>query len=121
MLDRGLTKDQAHRTLTDRGRRVGTEDLDTNDELTSAQARKLLSYVLTHGEVVFSGHARREMSNDEMTDQDVFNVLRAGRIHEPGELVRETWRYRCHTNKFCVVVTFEMSTTTVVVTAWRKK
>lgn len=100
---------------------MGIGDVDTDNELTQAQARKLLSYILANGEVVFSGHARREMSKDEMTEQDVINVLRAGQIHEPGELERESWRYRCHTNKFCVVVAFESTTMSIVVTAWRKK
>ncbi len=100
---------------------MGIEDVDTDHELPQARARKLLSYVLANGEVAFTRHARSEMANDDMTEQDVINVLRAGRIHEPGEYVGASWRYRCHTTKFCVVVAFEASTSTIVVTAWRKR
>lgn len=97
------------------------EVLNTDEQLPEALARKLLSYVLVHGEVVFSTHALREMAKDGMMVQDVINVLRAGQIREPGELQRSSWRYRCHTERFCVVVAFDGATETVVVTAWRKK
>ncbi len=100
---------------------MALEDADTNIQLPEARARKLLSYVLVHGTLLFSSHAKREMANDNMTDLDVINVLRAGRIYEPGELVRDSWRYRCHTPRFCVVVVFSNATQSVVVTAWRKK
>ncbi len=100
---------------------MALEDIDITNQLPSAQARRLLSYVLVHGVVLFSAHARREMANDDMTEQNVINVLRAGRIYEPGELMRGSWRYRCHTQLFCVVVAFSSVTRSAVVTAWRKK
>ncbi len=61
------------------------------------------------------------MANDEMTEQDVINVLRAGQIYEPGEFVRGSWRYGCQTTKFCVVVTFDMATVATVATPRRKR
>lgn len=73
------------------------------------------------GTVVFSRHARREMDADGMTEQDAINVLRAGRIHEPAEFEGASWRYRCHTVRFCVVVAFDGATRSIVVTAWRKQ
>ncbi|HMR08160.1 MAG TPA: DUF4258 domain-containing protein [Polyangiaceae bacterium] len=100
---------------------MALEDIDVNQQLPPVQARKLLSYVLEHGTVFFSAHAKREIAKDAMTEQDVINVLRAGRIFEPGELERGSWRYRCHTNIFCVVVAFSDVTQSIVVTAWRKK
>ncbi|MBK6685943.1 MAG: hypothetical protein IPG45_15830 [Deltaproteobacteria bacterium] len=56
-----------------------------------------------------------------MTEQDAINVLRAGRIHEPAEFEGASWRYRCHTVRFCVVVAFDGATRSIVVTAWRKQ
>ncbi len=100
---------------------MALEDIDISNQLPVAQARKLLSSVLVHGIVLFSAHAKREMENDDMMEQDVINVLRAGRIYEPGELVRGSWRYRCHTRLFCVVVAFSSVTQSAVVTVWRKK
>ena len=100
---------------------MALEDIDTTNQLPPPQARRLLSYVLVHGVVLFSAHAKREMANDGMTQQDVINLLRVGRIYEPGELVQGSWRYRCHTQLFCVVVAFSSVTQSVVVTAWRKK
>ena len=100
---------------------MAIEDADTSKQLPQVQARKLLSYVLANGEVAFSAHARREMAKDGMAEQDVINVLRAGQVHEPGELVHESWRYRCHTNLFCVVVAFDSVALVIIVTAWRKK
>jgi hypothetical protein len=100
--------------------RLAFDDLDTEKRLPQAVARKLLSHILAVGEVIFSAHARSEMAKDSMIEQDVINVLRAGRIHEPGEYQGRSWRYRCHTARYCVVVAFSSTTRTVVVTAWRK-
>jgi hypothetical protein len=61
------------------------------------------------------------MRNDDLTEVDVVNVLRGGRILEPGEQEAGTWRYRVHTNLLCVVVAFRSTSAAVVVTAFRKK
>lgn len=100
---------------------MALEDIDINEALTEAQARRQLSYILIHGTVVFSAHARREMANDGMTEQDVINVLRAGQVYEPAEVVHDSWRYRCHTQRFCVVFALSSAIVAVVVTAWRKR
>lgn len=100
---------------------MALDNVDISVQLPEVQARKLLSYVLVHGTLLFSSHARREMADDDIIEQDVINVLRAGRIYEPGELMRGSWRYRCHTHHFCVVVAFSDATKSVVVTARRKK
>jgi hypothetical protein len=99
---------------------VTFDDINTDEPLPQARARKLLSYILKNGTLVFSGHARREMVADGMDEQDVVNVLRGGRIHEPCEFEGGSWRYRCHTPRFCVVVAFDGATRTIIVTAWRK-
>jgi len=96
--------------------------LMTNRPLAQGQARKLLSAILSsvHGQIFFSGHARREMETDDLTMAEVFGMLRIGRIHEPAELVRGSWRYRVHCVAGCVVVTFPAEKICKVVTAWRK-
>lgn len=93
---------------------------DPDVPLKPADARKLIAVVLTSGQLVFSRHARDEMAKDKMVEQDAINVLRAGSV-DPAEMERGTWRYRVHTQRFCVVVTFDSATDAVVVTAWRKK
>lgn len=87
------------------------------------QARKLLSAILAPGEgsVSTTKHAREEMAKDRMVSTDVVNVLRCGQIREPAEEKNGAWRYRVHTNSFCVVVEFLSETQVRVVTTWRKK
>ena len=63
-------------------------------------------------------HAREEMTNDDLSMRDVLRVLRSG-VVEPGELLRNTWRYRVRTSWAYVVVTFRTEDKVVVVTAWR--
>lgn len=88
--------------------------------LKPAEARQLITEILSSGQLMFSRHAREEMANDRMVEQDAINVLRAGSV-DPAEMERGSWRYRVHTLRFCVVVTFDDATKAVVVTAWRKK
>lgn len=91
------------------------------EELTPAQARKLLSRIVASGDISFSKHAIQELSNDGMTTEDALKVLRWGHIHEPAEMPRDTWRYRVHTTDACVVIEFDSETLALVITAWRKK
>lgn len=100
---------------------MGLEDWDVEQDLLPAQARKLLSHVLRNGMVVFSGHAKGELEADARSERDALNVMRGGQIHEPGEWKNDLWRYRVHTARMCVVVGFEATTLTIVVTAWEKK
>jgi hypothetical protein len=93
---------------------------DTDEPLREVEARQLLSRILVEGRVVFSRHALDEMANDHMIEQDVVNVLRAGRF-DPAEWESGDWRYRIHTQRFCVVASFDSETLVVVVTAWRKR
>lgn len=69
----------------------------------AAEARRILRAVIADGVLHFSGHARREMAKDGMTDQDIVNTLRAGQP-EPSEFENGSWRHRVKTNRFCVVV-----------------
>ena len=96
------------------------EDIDVEDRIPIVQARKLLSSILADGTVFFSTHAQKEMANDNLTEDDVKNILRGGRIYEEPEWKSDSWRYRFHTNTCCAVVAFDSVTMSVVVTAWRK-
>ncbi|MBZ4419819.1 DUF4258 domain-containing protein [Myxococcus sp. RHSTA-1-4] len=93
---------------------------DASKPLPQNVARKLISTILTNGRVGYSRHAREEMEKDDLTEVDVTNVLRGGRIFEPAEMGQASWTYRVHTPRQCVVVTFRNDTELVVVTAWRK-
>ena len=79
---------------------------DPTKRLDPLEARKLLTWILPHGSVVFSGHARREMEDDDLNEPDVVNILRAGMIADPPDLERGTWRYRVETDRMCAVVGF---------------
>ena len=97
--------------------------VDLTSPMPQTQARKHLSLGLTHGTVVFSTHALRELKADGMENNDALNVLRAGQITEPAEFQDVSWRYRVHTPRFCVVVVFERDDDdelVIVVTGWRK-
>lgn len=87
-------------------------------QLDTGRVKALIRQILQAGIVAFSGHARDEMQNDELTTGDCINVLRGG-VVEPGRLERDSWRYRVKTSTICVVVTFRSETKLVVVTAWR--
>lgn len=98
--------------------------VDVTRCLLQNQARKLVAAILARGTVTPSRHAIDEMASDRLgriAQTDVNNVLRLGRIIEPGELENGTWRYRVHTNRFCVVVAFRSEGELVIVSVWRKK
>lgn len=98
-------------------------DVDLTARLAKRQARILITRIITASDsfVSFTRHARTELANDSMDAVDALNILRAGQIHEEGELKNGTWRYRVHTEKFCVVVAFRNPHQLVVITAWRKQ
>ena len=85
------------------------------------EAKKLILRILNEGYTVFSRHAEEELAKDDLTTVDAVNVLRAGKITEPAELERDTWRYRVHTERMVVVVSFASESKLRIVTAWRKK
>ena len=61
------------------------------EPLTPPAAKRLIHSILTHGEVVSSGHATKEMEEDDLTIVDCVNVLRGG-IVEPAEFENGSWR-----------------------------
>jgi hypothetical protein len=102
---------------------VGPEGYDVSTLLAGAQARKLLSSIIANGTVVILPHTRLAADDDGKADVDIWNVLKAGQIHEPGEWNGQfqQWRYRFHTVRFAVVIAFEETSSCVVVTFWEKK
>jgi len=84
------------------------------------EAKKLIQAILREENFIFSGHAEKELAKDDLTTFDALNVLRAGKITEPPELVHETWRYRVHTDRMVVVVSFVSESKLKIITAWRK-
>jgi Domain of unknown function (DUF4258) len=95
--------------------------IDEEKPLSANAARKRISAILKGGRVGYSRHAREEMEKDDLTEVDVTNVLRGGRITEPAEMGQVDWTYRVHTQLQCVVVAFRGDLELVVVTAWRKQ
>jgi hypothetical protein len=96
-------------------------------------ARRLLRRLLEEGVFVVSPHARHEMAKDGLTDLDIVNVLRGGRV-QPAEWENGSWRYRAQTQRMAVVFAFEPEPGVlpdeasdlgewelVVVTAWKQK
>jgi hypothetical protein len=98
------------------------KDVDLTTRLGKIQVQKLIKRILTESTslIAFTSHARKEMASDSMDALDVLNVLRAGHVFEDGEFENGSWRFRVHTERFCVVVAFRNPHQLVVVTAWRK-
>jgi len=91
------------------------------EPLPADEAKRLIVRAIDSDRVDFrQTHARDEMADDDLSIRDVLRVLRGG-VVEPGELHRNTWRYRVRTSWAYVVVTFRTEDNVVVVTAWRMK
>jgi hypothetical protein len=60
------------------------------------------------------------MKNDGLVEQDVRNVLWAGR-YDGCDFENRTWRYRVRTARIVVVVALRNETIVVVVTGWREQ
>lgn len=90
------------------------------EPLKPPDAKQLAREIVENGVVEFSGHANKEMANDDLHTTDCLNLLRAG-IYSPPELINGEWRYRVATQRICVVFAFVSETRMRVVTAWRFK
>ncbi len=80
------------------------------------EARKLVYKLASAGRVILSGHAQKRLLERDIILNDVLNVLLSSsmRVSE-GEFERGTYRYRCSTTKFVVVVGFTIQGDGVVV------
>jgi hypothetical protein len=91
------------------------------EPLAADEAKRLIVKAIGSDRVDFKQvHAREEMTHDDLSMRDVLRILRGG-VVEPGELLRNTWRYRVRTSWAYVVVRFRTEDNVVVVTAWRIK
>ena len=63
---------------------------------TRSKARELLRDCLEYGKIIPSRHFRDELANEEISFEDVWNVLRRGRVYEEPEedLRKGEWKYR---------------------------
>ncbi len=99
---------------------MSTKDYKTN-KLNKEEARKLVSKLAAAGRVLLSGHAQKRLLDREIIFNDVLNVLLSAsmRVAE-GELENGTYRYRCTTAKFVVVIGFTVrGDGVIVVTVFR--
>ncbi len=90
------------------------------EPLEPGRVKSLLVALLENGTIEYSPHARKEMADDDITEDEVVGVLRGG-VVEPGEQERGSWRYRVRRSKVCVVISLRTESWTVVVTAWRAR
>lgn len=91
------------------------------EPLSPDAATALIRSVLKEGQVARSQHAADEMLADGLTLVDCTNVLRAGAVTDPADLIKGTWRYRVQTKRITVVVAFRSEQELVIVTTWRNK
>ena len=98
-----------------------------DEPLSNGEARKLLTRCLDEGEVSWSAHALVEMAKDNLTQNDVLNILERGWMYgeRPAELEHGSWRYQFNTQRMSAVVAFDEdddddgTVIATVVTAWR--
>lgn len=66
------------------------------DVMTAVEARDLLRFCLTGGQVIPSGHFRDELDAEDLTLVDAWHVLQNGCIYDPPERDIKTgeWKYR---------------------------
>jgi len=93
----------------------------TDEPLKPQEARKLVREILESGEqsLFYSGHARLEMDDDEISEAEIERALRG--LVEPAEWEGGQWRYRFHAGNVWVVVALLDGLKIIVITAWRKK
>lgn len=99
-----------------------------DEPLTNGEARKHLTRCLEEGEISWSRHARDEMANDNLVQNDVLNILERGWMYSdrPAEFEHGSWRYRFNTHTMSAVVAFhededDGTSIAAVVTTWRIK
>lgn len=101
-----------------------TRKLDVTSSLNPNQARKWLSEVLNScgvRVVSLSRHCRMEMQNDRLIPEDIYQVLRDGKIYDFPEFEKGSFRYRVETERICVIVLFEEPNFIWCITTWRKR
>lgn len=90
-----------------------------DEPLSQASASRLARDILLNGTVRYTGHARREMANDGLSEADIERALRGGT--EPAEWENGQWRYRFFCADVWAVVSFRDGQMLIIITAWRKR
>lgn len=93
--------------------------MSSDGPLSPPEARRLIRRLIAHGSTFYTKHALVEMEKDDLTREDCIGVLRGGTIL-PAEFEAGAWRYRCRTNRVCIVCELG-DEAVVVVTAWRSR
>lgn len=86
------------------------------------KARKLSLELCKKSKIVFSGHALKELKNDDLDRMDAINVIMSpsAKISKEPEYANGSWRYRIETKNICVVITFvEKPSGIIVVTVFK--
>jgi hypothetical protein len=85
-------------------------------KLSKEEVRKLVSKLAAEGRVVLSVHAQERLLQRDIIFNDVMNVLLSSSMKiSEGELENTSYRYRCQTTRFIVVVGFTVRGDGVVV------
>jgi hypothetical protein len=91
-----------------------------NEPLPPPAVRTLLTSILVgdNGVVRFSAHARTRMDERGVDEVDVFEVLSRGSVptKNHAQLENGSWRYRVCRRDLTVVISFDETTTTIIVT-----
>lgn len=89
--------------------------------LAKEQVRKLLTNILHHGgDLRFTEYCEKRMLERDISVTTVINVLERGIVMDAeeythGEYIQ--WRYRVETQRYRVVVTFEIENEAIVINA----
>src|SRR4051794_26566325 len=90
------------------------------------EAKKQVAKVISQhpSNIFFSGHALRELRNDDLTTADALNVLKSpdSKILLDGEFEKGSYRYRLETRNIMIVIAFQEDGKGIsIVTAWDKR
>lgn len=89
------------------------------------EARKLISALMADEScLVLTSHGRKRMEQRNVVMVDIVSVLKSSsmRINDEPEHTDGSWRYKCETNRFKIIVSFGIDGETIyIVTVMRKK
>ena len=89
--------------------------------LAKEQVRKLLTRILHHGgDLRFTEYCEKRMLERGISAATVVNILDRGTVKDAEEYSHggySQWRYRVETNRYRVVVTFEVESSAIVINA----
>jgi hypothetical protein len=86
--------------------------------LNPVRAKQLLRSIVATGDLSYIRHAREQMEERKINEQDVENILNGGTV-ALSDIVGGVFRYRVSTPRMTVVLEFESETEVIIVTVWR--